>query len=421
MHCSEAQLLHIIGRFGVHLNLHSLDELSTPVLHELAGRATNGTESIEAMLAYFLNFSNENEQPNKRTLFRNPIVSVTNRCFLKCQYCYVNSPSFTPAQFRTLSYANVTAFVDKVLEVGGEDVFSVQYFGGEPTMHDRLPEMIAYTRNRNLQARISTNGVATRIRSSEYREAVGDPGVEWRISLDAVDPEINDQSRGKGTFEAILRNLDYLRSVGANVSLKPVLTKSNISNLESYLEFAHSNGFKVTYGTLLPVGNAIKNGIKRELNEFHVASYLVEVFSRKPHLIETIELSPLGWTLKTLFLRRARALPRFTLYLHDDGNVYPMDGLIDAEFCIGTADHFDIKKLENLQEEFGLSSPRCKKCFVSGFCYTGDFHELRARDRSMKSDFYACPDRRNIYMLLMTEADRFRTVANIMLSSQYTF
>ncbi|SDR10649.1 radical SAM protein [Pseudoxanthomonas sp. CF125] len=374
----------------------------------------------EEIASYFQQFSNGNERPNERTLLRNPIVSLTNRCFLKCAYCYVSSPSFTKSQFRTLAYEYVVSFIDSLLKVGGNDVFSIQYFGGEPTVHRQLPELIKYSRSKNLLVRISTNGVAACLRSEQYIAAIKDEGVEWRVSLDSIHESVNDYSRGAGTFRSIMRNLEHLHYVGANVSLKPVLTRENISGLEDYLEFAFSHGFKVTYGTLLPVGDAIRNGIKRELNEFHVAQYLVEVFSRKPHLIQTIELSPLGWTLKTIFLRGAKALPRFTLYLHDDGNVYPMDGMIGPEFCLGKADDFDLVKLAKLQLEHGLSSERCRKCFVNGFCYTGDFHELRSRDPSMKADFYACEDRRDIYMLLMKGATEFQNIARIMLSSHYT-
>lgn len=421
MFVSEQQFQDIKSRFGTRLELREIAASFDPTSKRMDHGSCRSID--DEIVSYFQQFSNGNERPSEKTLLRNPIVSLTNRCFLKCAYCYVSSPSFTKDQFRTLRYEYVASFIDNVLKSGGDEVFSIQYFGGEPTVHRQLPELIRYSRLKGLQVRISTNGVAASLRSERYAAAIKDEKVEWRISLDSVDRAVNDRSRGSGTFDAIMRNLEHLHGVGANVSLKPVLTKNNISGLEDYLEFAFAHGFKVTYGTLLPVGDAIRNGVKRDLNEFHVVRHLVEMFSRKPYLIPTIELSPLGWTLKTIFLRGAKALPRFTAYLHDDGNVYPMDGMIDPKFCLGTADSFDLAKLAKLaklQSEHGLSSERCTKCFLSGFCYTGDYHELRTRDPTMKADFYACRDRRDIYMLLMRGATEFQNIAKIMLTSQYT-
>jgi MoaA/NifB/PqqE/SkfB family radical SAM enzyme len=64
-------------------------------------------------------------------------LEITGKCQLSCTHCYADSgPRGTEGAMRTRDWLRV---IDHVADLGGQ---SVQFIGGEPTLHPDLPEFV---------------------------------------------------------------------------------------------------------------------------------------------------------------------------------------------------------------------------------------------------------------------------------------
>jgi MoaA/NifB/PqqE/SkfB family radical SAM enzyme len=117
------------------------------------------------------------------------MIDVTNRCNMNCPICVANIPAmgfeFNPplAYFEKI-FKHVSQFTPRP---------RVEFFGGEPTCRDDLPELLELARRYRLPVRIVSNGV--RFADEEYCKKVLSFGPRILLGLDGVKPEIQTKLR----------------------------------------------------------------------------------------------------------------------------------------------------------------------------------------------------------------------------------
>lgn len=391
------QAERLLSEFSGRINITDQTLGKTNVISQSA----NAQESKALIKKYFYAASTGIESLGDKSICRNPVVSVTSHCNLRCSYCYMGMPSLQKYERGHLSTQTIFKFIDEVIRLGENETNTVQFFGGEPTVHPEIEKLIDFGLKRGLYVRISTNGMASKIRSDKLSRHTSTPNVEWRVSLDSHVKEDHERYRGKGTYDRVLKNLEYLKNTGANVSLKTVLHSKNIKTFEDYLEFANGYKFKVAYGLLAHLGEASKNKIERQLTTREVVETIIEIYSRKPYLIDLLGPSPFGRMIRSLYVKNTTAFPRLFPYLHSDGVIYPMDELVRSEFAVGKGFSIDSKKLAQLNKTLFLKKTVCEQCSIEPFCYRGSYGSLYERDPSMDSEFDSCVDKRETYSILM--------------------
>jgi radical SAM protein with 4Fe4S-binding SPASM domain len=105
---------------------------------------------------------------------------------------------------------------------------------------------------------LATNGTLV---SKEIAQKIVDAGVKRvSISLDGANPETHDAFRGiPGAFDAALRGLKNLRSLGMGVQINMTVTRHNAHQLPEVLELARSIGADALHTFLLvPVGCGVE-------------------------------------------------------------------------------------------------------------------------------------------------------------------
>jgi MoaA/NifB/PqqE/SkfB family radical SAM enzyme len=136
------------------------------------------------------------------------------------------------------------------------------FTGGEPTVHNDLDGLFAAFRNTGHSLYIVSNGqnekgVESVIRNKDVIDYMS-------LSLDAADRELNDMTRGRGTFDKVIENTKIYIKNGVEVDFRFVIHDRNAEYLERTFELASELGLKrLRFSTLHPIA---KNKAKTELS-----------------------------------------------------------------------------------------------------------------------------------------------------------
>ena len=163
---------------------------------------------------------------------RRPIVvwNITRRCNLKCVHCYQDSDSMVyPGE---LTREQCRAVVDDLADY---KVPALLLSGGEPTIHPHFFDLAEYATSKGLRLTLSTNGTLI---SPEWAQRIKNIGFSYvGISLDGMG-ETHDHFRGKaGSFDKAVAAFRHCKAVGQKVGLRLTLSRHNIADLDSILDF----------------------------------------------------------------------------------------------------------------------------------------------------------------------------------------
>jgi MoaA/NifB/PqqE/SkfB family radical SAM enzyme len=101
-------------------------------------------------------------------------LEITGKCQLSCTHCYADSgPRGTEGVLRTSDWFRV---IDHVAELGAQ---SVQFIGGEPTLHPDLPSLVDHALDAGLAVEVFSNLVHI---SPRLWDAFSRPGVRIATS-----------------------------------------------------------------------------------------------------------------------------------------------------------------------------------------------------------------------------------------------
>ena len=165
------------------------------------------------------------------------LLELTNRCNLRCPVCFASAGDQKP---KDLSIGEIGRQYDLLMERGGP--FNIQLSGGEPTMRDDLPEIIALGKSKGFTFfQLNTNGV--RLAGEEgYAEHLAEGGVSTVfLQFDGLDDEIYTALRGQPLLQTKLKAIENCKKAGLPVVLVPTVAPGvNDHALGDILRFAVS-------------------------------------------------------------------------------------------------------------------------------------------------------------------------------------
>lgn len=149
-------------------------------------------------------------------------LQVARICNQKCLFCS------NPANGRVISWKEAVELVDAFAE---KKAAGVIFTGGEPTLFERLPELVSYAGKKGLPARLITNG--QRVCKPDYLKALVDAGLDhMHISVHSAKPEVQGELTGnKNSLPNILRALDNAGRFGVRVDINTVINSMNADHL----------------------------------------------------------------------------------------------------------------------------------------------------------------------------------------------
>jgi len=129
----------------------------------------------------------------------------------------------------------------KLLKLG---IPHVVFTGGEPTMRDDLPELVAYTQEIGLVSGLVTNG--RRLRDESYFNSLVDAGLDHvQVTVESHDPEVHDKITGvEGSWEETVQGLKNAIASPIYTLSNTTLNKYNVGDILKTIDFLSSLGLK---------------------------------------------------------------------------------------------------------------------------------------------------------------------------------
>jgi GTP 3',8-cyclase len=172
-------------------------------------------------------------------------VSVTDRCNMRCHYCYPRDSESRSRVARPLSVDEFTTVVSTAVDLG---LRKVRLTGGEPLVHPDIVTLVKQLAALHGLSDLSltTNGLLLR-RLAAPLAAAGLRRVN--VHLDTLNEVRYAEITGGGNLGEILAGVEAARAAGiVPIKLNCVITSSSDEpDAESVTEYAHRHGHQVRY------------------------------------------------------------------------------------------------------------------------------------------------------------------------------
>ena len=180
-------------------------------------------------LEYIHPFSSKPSAPYRMDL------AITYRCNNDCSHCY-NARS---RDYPELTIKNWFHILDLLWEIG---IPHVVFTGGEPTLRDDLPELIAHAEHNGQITGINTNG--RRLSDRNYVDSLVNAGLDHvQITLESHNPDIHDAMvNARGAWKQTVAGIQNALETSLYVMTNTTMLSNNSPFLKQTLEFLASIG-----------------------------------------------------------------------------------------------------------------------------------------------------------------------------------
>jgi AdoMet-dependent heme synthase len=186
---------------------------------------------------------------SRQNVLRTIEFALLAECNSKCVMCYASKIKRSNDEYLTVAeYKDIWGQARKL------GVFSVILSGGEPTLRKDIFDIIAVMDPGNTIFALVTNSLnLNRSFLSELKKA----GVETiHLSLDSVDPDINDSVRGvKGHFNKVMEAISEAKRLGFAVYLSTVIMHDGLEKMRQMVKFAKDNDIGIVFSLACVSGN----------------------------------------------------------------------------------------------------------------------------------------------------------------------
>ena len=153
-------------------------------------------------------------------------ISITNRCNLRCRYCYHFESAGDVGE--DLPLGEWLRFFEELNRCA---VMEVTLSGGEPFIREDLREIIEGIVRNRMRFAILSNGTLITEEMAAYIASTGRCNYV-QVSIDGSVPDSHDTMRGKGSFMKALEGLITLRRHGVNAAVRVTIHRKNVRDLE---------------------------------------------------------------------------------------------------------------------------------------------------------------------------------------------
>lgn len=188
--------------------------------------------------------------------FRSAWLELTNACNLSCSHCYMEAGQ---QKFETdVDWAAVIEYLAK------NNCHQVIFIGGEPICHPHFLKYVELAKHLSPSMRLCvvTNGT---LWTERLLGRMKDWDVFIKFSLLGSDANRHDAVTGvPGSFDAVMRNIDYAISLGIRLEISTTLVPASHETVDSMSKFITSRFGDVKHSItrVRPQGRQLSCGLK---------------------------------------------------------------------------------------------------------------------------------------------------------------
>jgi radical SAM protein with 4Fe4S-binding SPASM domain len=167
-------------------------------------------------------------------------LALTYRCNNDCAHCYnIEHPSLTSGTKSELSTADWIRVLDRAWDLG---IPHIIFTGGEPTLREDLPELIAHAEQNGQITGLNTN--ARRLSDPHYVEKLVAAGLDHvQITVESHSAEVHDlMVRKKGAFPQTIAGLKNALASSLYVMTNTTMLRTNAHTIPATLDFLADTG-----------------------------------------------------------------------------------------------------------------------------------------------------------------------------------
>lgn len=216
-------------------------------------------------------------------------IQITRACNQNCRFCS------NPDTGKNTTLKQAKKIISGYKKLG---YMGVIFTGGEPTLHEELPEMISFAQEKGISARLITNG--QKLSDKKYLEKLKKRGLKHiMLSVHSFQRGVQDNlSNNQGSLANIKKSLKNIESLDLWVDIIIVINKYNSSHLSGIVEWLLTDYPFIkhfVWNNLDPLNNKASKNIDTipRLNDFELELHKAMVFLQKKQKTFRVERVPL--------------------------------------------------------------------------------------------------------------------------------
>ena len=254
-------------------------------------------------------------------------INITNKCNLKCKYCYGSYPDKQMAK-----EIPTEKWIDLISRLRSLGTKRINIGGGEPLVRKDIGKILSHMKKNHILTNMNTNGQLVKDMMDVVKKL-----TTVCISIDG-DEKIHDGRKGAGSYRKVIEAIKAAKENGVAVHTSTLISKDNIRAIPSVLEVAKKYGcmaefllpFLQSDSSLLPSPEDIRS-LFNNLIKYKKQGYPVSMSYSAINYV-------LQWPdYRTLYTTAVKKLSpnhipcyagKFMCIIDYDGSVYPCSSLV---------------------------------------------------------------------------------------------
>jgi len=161
-------------------------------------------------------------------------IALTYKCNNRCTFCYADSPR-RGRDVTEMTTDDTRIVIDRICDEAHCPTLS--FTGGEPTLRDDLPELVAYAAGKRMRVNLITNGV--RLADESYCRLLADAGLDSaQVSIEGGSAAVHDAvTRHPGSWACATAAVRNLRAAGVHTHTNTTICGGNREHLMELVDY----------------------------------------------------------------------------------------------------------------------------------------------------------------------------------------